>query len=107
MKGSRAAAGPRVRVAAAPRVERPRPSRTTLQEDLTTAGQRRVNLIWEWTQAIIAIGVVVSTMVVGGYIAILGRPDQQTPTILSAVSYTHLRAHETPEHVVCRLLVEK
>src|SRR5678815_615705 len=83
MKGSRAAAGPRVRVAAAPRVERPRPSRTTLQEDLTTAGQRRVNLIWEWTQAIIAIGVVVSTMVVGGYIAILGRPDQQTPTILS------------------------
>ena len=22
-----------------------------------------------------------------------------------AVSYTHLRAHETPEHLVCRLLV--
>src|SRR5665254_21467 len=28
------------------------------------------------------------------------------PTILPspAVSYTHLRAHETPEHLVCRLL---
>eukprot|EP00658_Telonema_sp_P-2_P062861 TRINITY_DN51535_c0_g1_i1.p1 TRINITY_DN51535_c0_g1~~TRINITY_DN51535_c0_g1_i1.p1 ORF type:complete len:239 (-),score=53.78 TRINITY_DN51535_c0_g1_i1:105-821(-) len=26
---------------------------------------------------------------------------------LSAVSYTHLRAHETPEHLVCRLLLEK
>ena len=26
----------------------------------------------------------------------------QTP-----VSYTHLRAHETPEHLVCRLLLEK
>src|SRR5678815_1187785 len=25
---------------------------------------------------------------------------------LSAVSYTHLRAHETPEHLVCRLLLE-
>src|SRR5674536_370556 len=24
-----------------------------------------------------------------------------------AVSYTHLRGHETPEHLVCRLLLEK
>src|SRR5678815_5918594 len=27
--------------------------------------------------------------------------------ILIPVSYTHLRAHETPEHLVCRLLLEK
>eukprot|EP00658_Telonema_sp_P-2_P030494 TRINITY_DN23007_c0_g1_i4.p1 TRINITY_DN23007_c0_g1~~TRINITY_DN23007_c0_g1_i4.p1 ORF type:complete len:109 (-),score=35.53 TRINITY_DN23007_c0_g1_i4:47-373(-) len=26
---------------------------------------------------------------------------------LVSVSYTHLRAHETPEHLVCRLLLEK
>src|SRR5678815_3266625 len=26
---------------------------------------------------------------------------------IRAVSYTHLRAHETPEHLVCRLLLEK
>eukprot|EP00658_Telonema_sp_P-2_P054699 TRINITY_DN43515_c0_g1_i1.p1 TRINITY_DN43515_c0_g1~~TRINITY_DN43515_c0_g1_i1.p1 ORF type:complete len:135 (+),score=10.40 TRINITY_DN43515_c0_g1_i1:357-761(+) len=26
---------------------------------------------------------------------------------ISPVSYTHLRAHETPEHLVCRLLLEK
>src|SRR5678815_4143447 len=26
---------------------------------------------------------------------------------LRSVSYTHLRAHETPEHLVCRLLLEK
>eukprot|EP00658_Telonema_sp_P-2_P034585 TRINITY_DN25237_c0_g1_i1.p1 TRINITY_DN25237_c0_g1~~TRINITY_DN25237_c0_g1_i1.p1 ORF type:complete len:171 (+),score=45.65 TRINITY_DN25237_c0_g1_i1:159-671(+) len=26
---------------------------------------------------------------------------------LCPVSYTHLRAHETPEHLVCRLLLEK
>src|SRR5678815_4040736 len=25
---------------------------------------------------------------------------------LKPVSYTHLRAHETPEHLVCRLLLE-
>eukprot|EP00658_Telonema_sp_P-2_P055524 TRINITY_DN44135_c0_g1_i2.p1 TRINITY_DN44135_c0_g1~~TRINITY_DN44135_c0_g1_i2.p1 ORF type:complete len:123 (-),score=37.84 TRINITY_DN44135_c0_g1_i2:43-411(-) len=27
--------------------------------------------------------------------------------IIYTVSYTHLRAHETPEHLVCRLLLEK
>src|SRR5678815_5815328 len=27
--------------------------------------------------------------------------------LLESVSYTHLRAHETPEHLVCRLLPEK
>src|SRR5678815_4174520 len=26
---------------------------------------------------------------------------------IQSVSYTHLRAHETPEHLVCRLLLEK
>src|SRR5678815_5920010 len=26
---------------------------------------------------------------------------------VESVSYTHLRAHETPEHLVCRLLLEK
>src|SRR5678815_4924018 len=26
----------------------------------------------------------------------------QTLLVMSAVSYTHLRAHETPEHLVCR-----
>src|SRR5678815_4259229 len=27
--------------------------------------------------------------------------------LVNPVSYTHLRAHETPEHLVCRLLLEK
>ena len=31
---------------------------TTIQEDLTTAGQRRINLIWEYTQSAIALIVV-------------------------------------------------
>ena len=32
---------------------------------------------------------------------------EHTGEVKKAVSYTHLRAHETPEHLVCRLLLEK
>jgi hypothetical protein len=41
------------------------PAKTTAQEDLTTAGQRKINLIWEYTQAVIALLVVVTTMIAG------------------------------------------
>src|SRR5678815_5466539 len=37
-------------------------------------------------------------------------PQLETPfDVFDAgpISYTHLRAHETPEHLVCRLLLEK
>src|SRR5678816_2730206 len=34
-------------------------------------------------------------------------PLEEFPDGSYAVSYTHLRAHETPEHLVCRLLLEK
>ena len=37
---------------------------------------------------------------------VLGSLDPYARDII-AVSYTHLRAHETPEHLVCRLLLEK
>eukprot|EP00658_Telonema_sp_P-2_P056788 TRINITY_DN45241_c0_g1_i1.p1 TRINITY_DN45241_c0_g1~~TRINITY_DN45241_c0_g1_i1.p1 ORF type:complete len:419 (-),score=130.09 TRINITY_DN45241_c0_g1_i1:60-1316(-) len=43
----------------------------------------------------------------------LGSDEQVAQAIIDfmpvsfAVSYTHLRAHETPEHLVCRLLLEK
>ena len=39
----------------------------------------------------------------GRFIGTLFRSFLDLPT----VSYTHLRAHETPEHLVCRLLLEK
>lgn len=45
---------------------------TTVQEDLTFAGQRRVNLIWEVTQSLIALGI--TTAVV--YTAFTQRPDE-------------------------------
>eukprot|EP00658_Telonema_sp_P-2_P046236 TRINITY_DN34350_c0_g1_i1.p1 TRINITY_DN34350_c0_g1~~TRINITY_DN34350_c0_g1_i1.p1 ORF type:complete len:124 (+),score=20.54 TRINITY_DN34350_c0_g1_i1:110-481(+) len=35
------------------------------------------------------------------------RSREYTHTSPVPVSYTHLRAHETPEHLVCRLLLEK
>mgnify|MGYP007068952293 CR=1 FL=1 len=34
-------------------------------------------------------------------------PEDWNVVKLGAVSYTHLRAHETPEHTVCRHLLEK
>lgn len=33
------------------------PANTTEQEDIVTAGQRRINIIWEVTQAMIAVTV--------------------------------------------------
>src|SRR5674536_80975 len=33
--------------------------------------------------------------------------ENNTPIGTTPVSYTHLRAHETPEQLVCRLLLEK
>jgi len=35
----------------------PLPPTTTAQEDRVTAGQRRINLVWEFTQSTIAIGI--------------------------------------------------
>lgn len=41
-------------------VQPPMPPTTTLAEDETTAGQRRINLVWELTQAIVALIITVS-----------------------------------------------
>lgn len=47
------------------------PATTTAQEDITTAGQRRINLIWEYSQAIIALLVVLFAMLLNGTITIM------------------------------------
>lgn len=39
------------------------PPETTAQQDLTTAGQRKVNLVWEYTQAALAITIVLGYMI--------------------------------------------
>lgn len=56
---------------------------TTTQEDLVVAGQRRVNLIWEYTQAIIAITVVVANMIAALFNVFHGR-SIDVPMILSS-----------------------
>lgn len=45
----------------------PLPADTTEQDDITTLGQRRVNLIWETTQAAIAIMVTVALIYISIY----------------------------------------
>ena len=63
------------------------PAQTTFQQDLTAAGQRKVNLIWENTQAVIAVMVVLGNMVVGvyhGLVPIADGAHRDFPTILSS-----------------------
>lgn len=63
----------------------PMPSLTTLQQDLTAAGQRRINLIWEYTQSVIAILVVAANMIVAGVQgAGLVASERAYPVILSS-----------------------
>lgn len=56
---------------------------TTEQEDKTTAGQRQINLIWEWTQAIIAVSVILANMVAALFNVFQNR-DVDVPLILSS-----------------------
>lgn len=56
---------------------------TTSEEDLHSASQRKVNIIWERTQQIIALAVVLSTMISGVYMSFKGLPESRMPTILS------------------------
>jgi hypothetical protein len=58
------------------------PPATTAQQDITLAGQRKVNLIWERTQALIALIVVVATMATA-VMMVVTRIMEQIPTIFS------------------------
>lgn len=55
---------------------------TTKEQDRTTASQRRVNIIWEVTQAVIALAVVVSNLIVGVSVG-LNPSIGEVPDILS------------------------
>lgn len=60
---------------------------TTFQQDLMMAGQRRINVIWEVTQAFIAAVVVVANMIVGAYQGLLTGPRPEFPVILSSALF--------------------
>jgi hypothetical protein len=57
--------------------------KTTFQEDLTTAGQRRINLIWEYTQAAVALMVVLTNMLIAAWLAIAQPQAVSFPQVLS------------------------
>lgn len=46
---------------------------TTEQEDIVTAGQRRINLVWESTQAVIAVSITWAII----YMAVMGLKNQE------------------------------
>ena len=50
---------------------------TTMQQDLTSAGQRHINLKWESTQQIIAVGVTAAVIIDCTYIIAFGIPELQ------------------------------
>lgn len=60
------------------------PPRTTVQQDMTLAGQRRINLIWEYTQAVIALVVVMAMIGVCVVVAVAGRLETSVPASLAA-----------------------
>jgi len=60
---------------------------TTIQEDLTSAGQRAINKIWELTQAVIAISVVLANMTVGVYQGLSTTAHVEFPVILSSALF--------------------
>jgi hypothetical protein len=63
------------------------PPTTTRQDDITKAGQRKVNLVWEYTQAAIALFVVVANLIVGVWFGLTAHqhpvPSVEFPPVLS------------------------
>jgi hypothetical protein len=67
-----------------PLPEASRPPTTTTQQDITLAGQRRINLIWEYTQAVIAVSVVLCNLAVAVHIGFTAEPQKvEFPPMLS------------------------
>lgn len=65
--------------------QQPKPPTTTTEEDLTTHGQRRVNLIWEATQAVIAVTITLANVIVAtGQALVVKLIHQEHPIVLSS-----------------------
>src|SRR5678816_4850679 len=67
---------------------------------LTCSSYTRVSSANVWSTALISRGGG------SGFTRLLDRVESKAKRLIT-VSYTHLRAHETPEQLVCRLLLEK
>ena len=58
------------------------PPSTTAEQDLKTLGQRRINLLWERTQAIIAVIVTLGTLCIAGLLVVRGTEQATTAFLL-------------------------
>jgi hypothetical protein len=90
----------------------PLPPNTTHQDDLVIAGQRKINLIWEVTQAVIAVTVVLSNMIVGTYQGLHGVSGFVMPPILSnslflVIGFYFARTNHTNTGGIGRKTVEE
>jgi hypothetical protein len=67
---------------------RPLAPNTTEQEDLVTAGQRHINLIWETTQSRIALISIISSQAVnmGVILALLFKTGETTPATIAVIT---------------------
>lgn len=61
--------------------------RRAKEKNLTSAGQRRINLIWEYTQSTIAIMIIASNMIVGIYQGLGFAKESSFPVILSSALF--------------------
>lgn len=62
------------------------PPDTTSEQNLVSAGQRKVNLIWEYTQSVISVAVVLANMIVATYDGI-AQTAPPFPTVLSSALF--------------------
>jgi hypothetical protein len=69
-------------MATAPSLETSLAPDTTAQQDITTAGQRRINLIWETTQSAVAITVILANVVAALWMVMHRVPFSDYPPIL-------------------------
>ena len=58
------------------------PATTTFQQDLITAGQRHINVMWERTQQIIAVTVSLTTLGVCSYLMVYGDAVAKTQAFM-------------------------
>jgi hypothetical protein len=70
-------------MAESPPPSRPAAATTTAEQDLHSFGQRRINLIWEVTQALIAVVVTLATLYVAAQLALKGAGETAAFLLLS------------------------
>jgi hypothetical protein len=69
--------------------------RTTAEQDVVTAGQRKINLLWETTQTIVAVIVTIATLFVSARLALADKPDTAAFLLLSNAFFVVISTYLT------------